>query len=382
MNIKIMKFISILFSIVSGPGVIFLIPYFFDKWKYAEFMLFLVSYQVYGIISSLGMEIEAPKSKVHPKKVFNILFVISFCVLNIEFLILENNLALSFFIASCILVNNYSTVFLNYLIISNNVWRYSALLVFKSVILISSFVFCYYSDANIIYGFLVATILSSISIVFLSRDIVNRYFLFKKVGYKRLIKNGYFILVVNCCSSLPFVLDKILAKKNLSIEDFSRYVIALGWMVPLVYIGNAIQQYFVSIDVIKNWIDYLKSVLLMLVISIGYFLFVMLFSWLFKVPYFESHKEFINYSFPVFSWYCLFCSFAFPMAAYIQKRADSNFTFRLQNFSLFSALTSLMIFFMFYKFFNESRSMIYLYSYICCTLVLLPRVILFKDKLS
>ena len=378
---KLTKFSLIAIGLFAGPGVIFLLPYVVSQVSYANFIKILTVSQLIALIGGAGLDVGCARLKIPIRRASTLL--ISTTIISAVIVILISK-SLSWidvvvvFVAG--LITAISTMYQSYFLFRGNSLAYGGFGFFRSLtmlILLVIFIKLGY-EVSVSWG--VATFFGFIVAVGLVRRSFYENSL-EKDGFNKsvmeIIKFSLPFFLINGAAVIPFLMDKLISQKYLSLDDFSKYMVVTTWAIPILYLGNIYQQYLIANYDIKNRENLIKKIFLLFFAGLSYVVLVIgVVKYLVHIPFFKNVDDFIEIWIIVGFWYALYSGLAYPAAACVQKKMEEKSLSSLSKCSAIAFPLSLMTAFFSVLFLWNDFGMYaaVLFAAIFAFLMLAPRV--------
>ncbi|MDM2808607.1 hypothetical protein ACT3N0_09315 [Citrobacter portucalensis] len=327
----ILKFSLIAVGFLAGPGVIFLLPYIMPADSYANFAKVLTFSQMLALVSGLGLEIAGARFNIAIVRVTKIILLTTSISSVLLFIIFPGTTSEEKLIVWCIAFTTVlSTVYQSYFLFRGQALIYGLYGLLRSSIMLVSLIILLKWKFEVVLSYGIATIIGfSVSLLLVNKNIkvsLNE----KDYNFRCLIKASMPFFIINGVAVLPIILDRLMAQQNLAPTEFSKYIVVTTWAVPIMYIGNIYQQFIISHFDLFSLKALIKKNLILLVVNTTYIIFVIAVTHkIVKVPYFKSSADFVPIWFLVSGWYTLYSAFAFPAAAYVQRRLEESMVQKL-----------------------------------------------------
>lgn len=349
---------------LSGPGILFILPYLIDKKTYASIASVFVISQSVILLGALGAETYAAKNNIKISKVLINSFFLSLVVSGMAVVVFKEfsfNIWLPVFLYA--LSNVYSLIVQQYLVYNGEHRRYAIFGLLKAVIFILVIYVAIFLSLDVTLFIGVAAFFSvSVATFFLIK-----YFNLKDSvdqNMATLLKNSIPYFFINFSAVAPMLADRLVAKNIFQEDDFVKYMIISVWAVPFIYICNIVEKYYMALDFVK----YIKIHLNILVLGVFYILIIYLLIYeikIIKIPFFDNLDEFIIYYCITMGWILCYSSISFPMAVYFQKMKSIK---NINYISIFSAVGFLVLgvfaFFIAKSINSDNWIMLFVFSYI------------------
>jgi len=373
---NVIRYFQIFIGVAAGPGVMFALPYIVHSGKFAEFSGFMATVQFLASLGSVGMEVAAPRDRIRPMMAMKALLCTHFVVFLVALLIFSGRGCLmTFYIVVAVLALNVALVFQNYFLFMGKSLFYAVIGMIRAALVLAACFLALYLHSSLVVAWVVSGVLGAlIALLFVGKwcpelNVQGESSVFK------VVRQGFSLFVINTAASLPFLVDRLIAKGHLGTEVFARYMVATTWALPMVYIGNTAQQYFIVTRAISGFVSFLKSLRLLMLKCLAFCVVVVLISLVVTPPYFTNGGDFLKIWGVIVAWQAVYCIIAFPLAAVIQGSLSHIALKRLANWTVMLLGVIWLAYYIFIDglLFNARPWQIAVMSSVGCFAILLPR---------
>lgn len=231
------------------------------------------------------------------------------------------------------LANNIALVIQNRYLFGGDPDRYAQFGSCKAALLIIILPGCIYINVDIEASWGIASITSAAISHFAirpSKATSDKHFseLLPPVRAFHIFQASLPMAVLNSLSSLPFLIERLIAKEAFLPDIFPKYAICATLISPLVYIGNMSQNHLISHNENIDKHAIINSTKLLILLSSGYVALLFYFAPIAYPSYFPSRADFYGFAFPCILWAFGYCILIFPLAAVMQKQAEAQVLFK------------------------------------------------------
>lgn len=337
---RTIKFLQIAVGIASGPGVIFALPFVLPAQSYGQFAGFLAASQLLATLGSAGLEIAAPKEGLSASRTWASLAITHSVVLAalLAFSVIKTPTEAWTGVLSAFALN-MSLVGQNKLLFAGETKRFALLGGLRALVVLSAIVLSVLLNLSVVHAWVTGNCVAAMLAWARIRGHAPTATLASPhPSPLAIIGRGLPHFVLNASASLPFIVDRLIARANLPPEAFAQYAVAVTWALPVVYIGNATQNYLIAIGR-PNDRSQLFSASASLLAKCFAFMGVAAFAayWI-HPPYFKGLMDFSACWLPIIAWQSLYASVAFPLAARIQTKLDDRRVRLMASWTLMALL--------------------------------------------
>lgn len=341
MLVKIYKFSRILLGIAAGPGLFLILPFLITPSDYGRLFGVIAVIQLLSLFSSIGLEIVSARENL-PLSTTCMTLIATTLLATVVYGQIKSEyssfgtLALIF---SVVLANNIALVIQNQFLFWGNVSKYAMFGICRAFSLIAILMAFISSGFDILTCWAVASVSSALFTYVILRVACKPQ---TKNEDKSNVPVALFsvylaalpMAVLNSMSSLPFLLERLIAKGAFSPDLFSKYALCATLVSPLVYLGNMVQNYLISNNGKISSTQAFSGGKLLMVLFLVYIAFLFVFAPVVYHAYFYDRLEFVEIALPSILWVFFYCVVAFPLAAIMQKQADAKVLFKCALFSV------------------------------------------------
>ena len=237
--------------------------------------------------------------------------------------------------------NTLNAIYQSYLVFSGRSSSYGMSGAAKAITVLVTFTLLVHTGFDAGVAWSAASVVALIIItcfIYFERDKLKVDNDLSHTNFVSIFRLGMPLAMIYGTATLPFVLDRVVAQSYLLPITFAKYAVAVSWAVPLVYIGNAFQQ-FIIVDSDENLFSkFFKFAGILFALEACYAaaVIVLVLAGI-KIPYFVTSSEFFSFWVPMVSVYGLYSAAAFPAAALIQK------SFAVEEITRLAALTGMFV---------------------------------------
>lgn len=309
---------------ISGPGLLFALPYLLSIAQFASFAAVLAIAQLISSIGGFGLDVSCPRLGVKSQWAAVYSLLATTVASGIVFLGFDSQLSEKFILGSLIAgIGSLTAILHSYSLFAGRASLYGLIGLTKALVFLMVLVFAIYMGVSPSVAWLVAAVcglLVSLGLLNINGVVTTAVYSNSQSGWKDVVQISAPLAIIVAIGALPFVLDRALAQHFLNANDFARYAVAVTWAAPVIYIGNIVQQSMiatkrdVSVQVMCCWgggIFILSSIYILIVVILSqYFI---------DVPYFENGQDFICLWGWIVGWYAIYSTIGFPVNAVMQK---------------------------------------------------------------
>lgn len=319
---QVKSYLNICIGIAAGPGVIFLLPYATTAAVYASFTGFLALSQFLAAFAGGGLEIAVARRRANLGSAIAALVIVQAVVAVGEVALGSAVAAKELILAvGAAATANLVVIIQLYLLFSGDTSRYAQLSIIRASLMITAVVLSRIFGLSLVLGWFAAGVAASMVAVAFYRLFVKEA---KKssilVESINLIKEGMPLHVITTSATLPFLLDRLLAHNNFTPQFFAKYMVATSWALPMVYIGNAVQQYVTAKARITSTRQLIRVMRSLLVAQSLYCLAVAALLHVYTPPFFSNWGDFQAIWKYIILWQLPYCAIAFPLSSIIQAQ--------------------------------------------------------------
>ena len=344
---KLLRISAIGVGVIAGPGVLFVLPYLLPLEEFSSFAAVLAIAQLIGNLGALSLDVSCPRLgiKFHWAAVYCLVSVLlASAVVHFG---LGGNLNEKFIVGGLIAwVSTLTAILLSYPLFAAKAKLYGVVGLLKALAFLFILILSLRLGVIPAMAWLIAAMCSLFVVAVIlkfkgGQDLIRRN---SQSGWKDVVRFSAPLAVIVTTSALPFVLDRAIGQQLLSTTEFARYAVAVTWAVPIIYIGNIIQQSIIA----STRYDTLRTTLYwagwLFVMSLLYISLVAILSLYFvRVPYFVDGLDFIHLWGWIVGWYAIYSAINFPLAAVMQKHF-SAFQFKTLAYVNAGVIGSWLIF--------------------------------------
>lgn len=346
---RIFRIAVIAAGIMAGPGILFILPYLLPISKFASFAAVLAIAQLIAGLGGFGLDVSCPRLgiKVQWAAVYSLFFTLLASI--IVFFCFGITLSEKFILSSLIAwVVSLTTIFHSYSIFAGKVKLYGIIGLAKAIVFLVVLTCAIYIGVSPAVAWFFAALSGLFVALFMlminGGGVVNDST--SESDWMDVVKFSTPLAIIVAAGALPFVFDRAVAQYVLSESDFARYAVAVTWAVPIIYIGNVIQQTMIAEKTpitIKTLFFWCGVIFVMSLIYISFIGVIGVF--FIKVPYFSDGIDFIRIWGWIAGWYAIFSAVSFPISAVMQKHFSA-----IQLKSLAYATIGIIVFFLLFAY--------------------------------
>lgn len=315
---------------MAGPGLLFVLPYLLPTNQFASFAAVLAISQLIAGIGGFGLEVSCPRLGVERQWAAIYSFSAIMIASGLVFMGFGNPLDEKFVYGLLIAwASSLTSIIHSYAIFAGRAKLYGLIGLTKALVFLIVLVCSIYVGISPSLSWLISS-LCGLSVAFALLKTDDSVALIRAADvstpkWKDVARLSAPLAIIVAAGALPFVLDRAVAQQIMNQLEFARYAVAVTWAVPVLYIGNVIQQTMIA----TKKIDSIKTVCYWgcVIFSMGsiYFLLIALLSlYVVKVPYFANGRDFVHIWGWLVGWYVIYSTVSFPVAAVVQKYFSST----------------------------------------------------------
>jgi hypothetical protein len=308
---------------MAGPGVLFVMPYILPLDQFVVIAAVLAIAQLMGSLGSFGLDITCPRLgiKLQWAAVYNSLSMLVASA--VVFFGFGSPLTEKFILGLLIAwVGSLTAIFHSYSLFAGRARLYGVIGLAKALVFLAVLVFAIYLGVSPEIAWFLAA-LSGLFIAFwllIMNGGVDSSGSNTQSGWKEVIRFSTPLAIIIAAGALPFVLDRAIAQHLLNVAEFARYTVAVTWALPVIYIGNIVQQSMIATKKDDSTRTMLFWGVGLMIAGTVYIVLIGLLSLYFvRIPYFADGEDFIRLWGWIVGWYVIYSAISFPVAAVIQK---------------------------------------------------------------
>lgn len=320
---RVLRIATIGIGTMAGPGVLFVLPYLLSLDQFASFAAVLAIAQLIGGLGGFGLDVSCPRLEIKLQwaAVYSLLSML--LAFTLVFFGFGGSLSEKFIVGGLIAwTSSLTAIFHSYSLFAGKARLYGVIGLAKALVFLAVLVLAIYLGISPAVAWFFAA-LSGLFVAFWLLIMSGGVVLHgssSQSGWKDVIQFSTPLAIIVGASALPFVLDRAIGQQILSTAEFARYAVAVTWAVPIIYIGNVIQQSIIatrkddSMQTVLYWGGGLFIVGAIYIVLVG-----ILSLYFVRVPYFANGRDFIHLWGWIVGWYVIYSSISFPVAAVMQK---------------------------------------------------------------
>lgn len=371
---------------MAGPGILLVLPFLLPMSEFASLAAILAISQLIASIGGFGLEVSCPRLGVKMKLAAMYSFTAIIISSGFVFIAFGSQLDSKFVFGLLIAwVSSLTAIYHSYSLFAGKAKLYGIIGLAKAVIfliILSSSIYFGISPSIAWFVSSICSLLVTFGLLEVngSDDLIRVNSI---LGWRDVFGLSAPLAIIVAAGALPFVFDRALAQHLLSKIDFARYAVAVTWAVPVIYIGNVVQQSMIAAKKDDSILSVCYWGCGIFVISLIYILiFIILSLYLINIPYFENGQDFINLWGWIVGWYTIYSTISFPVAAVMQKYFSSN---QLKSLAFATAgicgVSLILAYVLYVKFFSIMAIEIKLITIILFTIFfaivgILPKIVL------
>jgi hypothetical protein len=329
---------------IAGPGVLFVLPYILPIKKFSVLAAVLATSQLVGVLGAFGLDIACPRLGISlARSALYSGITISIAALFVC-ISLSHTLPIQFIIAVVLAwILLLSNIFHSYSLFAGLSKVYGMIGFLKALFFLIVFIVALRCGINPELAWLMAAIAGLLTAFILLKKTWNDNYCDTNMhaGWKNIIEFSLPSALIVATSSLPFVIDRVIAQDVLGTNDFARYTVAVTWAVPILYFGNIAEKTMIATTRQESLGDILKWAVGLLAVCGAYSATIILLALFFiKVPYFQNNYEFFRIWGLLAAWYTLYTVVHNPTFAYIQKQFSTK---QLKPLSMTAAVLAAIV---------------------------------------
>ncbi len=318
-----LKILTIGIGTIAGPGVLFLLPYILPIKQFANFASVLAISQLIMSIGGLSLDVSCPRLAIEFKwtAVYSLLAILVASA--VVFYGFVGDVNEKFILGSLIAwVGSLTAIFHSYSLFSGKAKLYGVIGLAKALVFLMVLISAIHLGIRPSLAWFYASLIALFVALWLliTNGGVSLLESKSQSNWSDVIKFSTPLAIIVAAGSLPFVLDRAIAQKLLSVSEFARYAVAVTWAAPVIYVGNIVYQSMIATktnDSVKTLFYWGGG--LFLAGTFYALLVVILCLYYVRVPYFKDGIDFIHVWGWIVGWYVIYSSLSFPVAAVMQK---------------------------------------------------------------